>query len=325
MVILLTGSDLYRSHQRLHQLRQAFINKFDPQGFNTVTLSGGNLTLPDLRTAVTTGGLFTSRRFVAIDDYTTSADLAAEDVRAILAPLVADEKVIAVVRLTAAPKRSGRPSRAKKPAAAKAGLTVPKAKVEEFSRLGEAQLVTWITAEAKQRGGAIARLAAERLALFCQGDTWRVSSELDKLLAYAGKDTISLEAVQSMVSSPFESNIFALTDAVGQRNNAQAVALLHRELQAGTHPLILVATLASHIRNLLIIQTAGAGQSSSAVIAKKTKLHPYVVQKSIAQAQRFSADELKTWHHRLAEMDIKLKSTPLEAEALFDLLILART
>ncbi len=324
MVILLTGPDLYRSHQRLRQLRQAFIEKYDPKGFATTTLSAAAVTPAELRTAVTTGGLFAQRRFVAIDDYAAGSQVSPDELREILKPVATDEQVIVVVRQLPEKKstRAGRPT---KTTSAKSELTIPKAKLEKFPKLSEAQAVSWLVAEAKQRGGAITRPAAERLVFACQGDSWRMSTELDKLLAYGSGKTIVPEMVDTMVTSPFESNVFALTDAVGQRQSAKAVALLHRELLAGTHPLMLIATLASHIRNLMMVQAASDGQSTPAAIAKRTNIHPYVVQKSLAQVQRFSPDELKSWHHHLADMDITLKSTRLDAETLFDLLLVGKT
>ena len=72
MIIHLTGPDTFRSHRRLQQLRQAWREKFDIHGFNTVTVDGQTATIDELRTAVQTTGLFSAQRFVAVDDYVAS-------------------------------------------------------------------------------------------------------------------------------------------------------------------------------------------------------------------------------------------------------------
>lgn len=325
MVILLAGPDLYRSHQRLRVLRDAFRQKHDPAGFGMTTVDGATMTVDELRSAVSTRGFFGTKRFLAIDPYAASS--AVVDVKKLaefLAPVVKDDETIVVVRQTdASAKATSRVTKRKKTTGSRAAsLTIPDAKVENFGLLSPAEQRVWVTAEAKSSGGQISSRAAEMLVAACQGDTWRMATELEKLLAYAGDKSIQPADVEAMVSVAAESNIFGLTDAVGLGQRSLAVKLLHRELAAGVHPLVLLAALASQVRTILIVQAA-AGESAT-VIAQRTGLHPYVVQKSLGQAKRWSADQLRRWHHHLVQIDAQLKSTPLDAETLLDVLLLDR-
>ncbi len=326
MVILLTGPDLYRSHQRLTQLRQAFIEKYDPSGFNTLTVDATTATPEELRTAVTTTGLFTAKRFVAIDYYSGTGTLTPDGLNQALTPLATVDDMIVIVRSVKTSSRAPRRTTKTKKVSSKAPaeLKIAKAKVEEFSALSRTEIQRWITAEAKSRGGAIESSAAEQLAVLCQNDTWRISSELDKLIAYAGQRVVIADDVQTMVYSPYESNIFAVTDALGQGQRGRALRVLHDELLAGTHPLVLVATIANHLRTLLMIQAIAGAQTTAASVAQQTGIHPYVVQKSLGQVKHFSRERLVSWHHQLVTIDDQLKSGPLDAETLLDLLLVGQ-
>ena len=57
------------------------------------------------------------------------------------------------------------------------------------------------------------------------------------------------------------------------------------------------------------------------LISKETKLHPYVVKKSHAQAQRFSLSELKKIYQKIFEVDLNIKTGKIDPQIALDLLI----
>lgn len=321
MIIHLTGADTYRSRARLHQLREAFLGKHDQRGYNTMTLDGLTATKDEIRGAITSGGLFATKTFVAINGYEPSGSACGTaDLIAILEPLVKSQDVVVVVRETAAtPKR--KPARGKKAAAAKTVFKIPGEKREEFPLLTPVEAKAWLTKEAKQRGGALAPGVAEQLAAATDNDSWRMGLELDKLLAYAGGRPISADDVSAMVPSPASSDIFGLTDAIGGRHRARALQMLQQELGSGAHPLAVITMVARHLRNLRQVQRAVADNIPPARMAEILGLHPFVVRKALEQSKKFTADDLRHWHRRLVEMDWQLKSTPLDAEVMLEVLV----
>mgnify|MGYP001573852180 FL=1 len=331
MTIHLTGADTYRSARRLAELRSAFVAKHDPRGFNTVTLDGATTSLEELRTAVTTTGFFAAKRFVALDRYAPDGPLKPDRLSSLLEPVAAkDSDVVVVIRdLLAEPERSAkRPaagSRAKTTGRTAPGqLVLPKEKRETFAQLTAAQAVAWLGREAQAQAGLLDPAAAQRLVALCNRDSWRMATELEKLLAYAAGRVVTVADVDAMVKSEYASDIFALTDALGQRQTARALELLHRELSAGSNEFALIATLASHVRNLWQVQRTKERGLSPAAIAAELNLHPYVVQKALAQTSHFRPAELRDLHHRLLEIDHDLKTSPLDAETLLDLILIER-
>lgn len=330
MIIHLTGADIYRSAKRLAELRAAFISKHDPRNLSVAIVDGETATVADIKNAVTATGMFVTKRFVLIDHYVPDGPTKPDELAEILTATAGkDHNVIVVVRDTitdGAPTVHRSRSTTKK-ASKKTGngsFTIPGEKREVFSQLTPAQMTTWVGTEAKKHRAVFEPAAIQRLLALCSNDSWRVATELEKLIAFGGGKPITVADVEDMVISENSSDIFALTDALGQRQSARALALLQREFSAGTNEFSLIATLAGHLRTLYYVKLAQQRGSNPATIASELAIHPFVVQKAVGQTARFSTDELRDLHHRLVTIDHDLKTSPLDAETLLDLLMIQR-
>jgi DNA polymerase-3 subunit delta len=96
-------------------------------------------------------------------------------------------------------------------------------------------------------------------------------------------------------------------------------------LDAGEAPLYLLAMLARQIRILIQVkdlQGRGLGKNE---IAGELRLHPYVVEKGMAQAWNFSLSQLEAAHHNLVETDWAIKTGGLEDLVALDLLVVNLT
>lgn len=320
MVILLTGPDTFRSQRRFLQLRDAFRAKHDTSGMSTSILDGQELTLDAVRNAVRTTGFFSAKRFVGLNNVPEKGAAILEEIVGVIEPYAEDNDVIAVLRLVPV-SASATPRRGKKAAAPKT-TKVSGAKIEEFPLLTGAQIQKWLIQEAKTRGGSIVQAAVAQLQLWDGDDLWKLSNDLEKLLALANGKAISVDDVEAIVKPPEVADIFGLTDALGQKQSAKALRLLRQELAAGTHPIGLIATLANHVRTLWLVQQASQQTVSAPAIASQLGLHPFVTQKALQQSRNFSRAALAHWHHQLLLIDEQLKSSALDAEALLSLVIL---
>lgn len=317
MVILLTGPDTFRSRRRLHQLRDAFRTKHDPSGLNIVALDGLTATAEEVRSAVQSTGFFSTKRFVVVDGWQAAAACSAKALSDVLVPLVESKDIIIVVLEDVAPaakRTTKKRGKGTKTVTKDDGLDIPGAKIEPFPRLDASELARWAMRETKELGATLSPALANQLVAVCENDSWRVAQEVAKLALFAGVRPISVEDLDALTAKAEVSDIFSLTDAIGQRQHGRALALLHRELEAGTHPLTLVAVLANHLLTLYRVKTAAPGPD----LAQRLGLHPYVAQKASAQAKAFTPDELRALYHDLVEIDLALKSTPLDAESLLD-------
>ncbi|MFH0853686.1 MAG: DNA polymerase III subunit delta [bacterium] len=315
MILFLHGPDTYRSKQRLKVLNKAFQDKFDPTGQSIVVLEGEKLTVEEFRQAASTAGLFTKRRMIVVEDLlgANKQKSVAEGILQALKNKIVPEEYVVIFWEGELPKR---------------GMTdlqkyLNKQKVEEFPALEGYRLKKWIESSIKNQNGQIQSAAVNQLALIVGSDLWRMKNELEKLIAYAQGKPITSKQVIDLVISKTESKIFSFTDALANKQSSQAIKELKALLDDGAHPLAIVQMVARQVTNLIIVQEAAQDAPHQATIAKRLKLHPFVVKKSLAQVSKFTQPELIVWHDRLVELDRQLKNSRIEPAALLENFVLS--
>jgi DNA polymerase III delta subunit len=325
MVIFLYGIDSFRARRRLNELKKAFIDKYDPQGLNILNLEGDKLNLGRLSESVGANSMFSTRRFVIIEGFLSNKDDAAFDqVRNYLEGQTKSDTIVVFLDPIAGADDARQKGRLAKKA------TAPKAKPgfkkfliaqphsQEFVPLKGIELSEWVRKEVKERGAEMTNDALAILVALTGGDLWQIDHELGKLIDYVkGQQLklsqeagikISAEIVRELVRGVFQENIFALTDAIGQRQKAQALKLLEMEIAAG-QPIEQVYTMiVRQFRVLIEVRQTVESGMPQAQIAKELGLHPYVAQKSIAMAKNYSLNTLKQIFNALVRDDFRSKT-----------------
>lgn len=206
---------------------------------------------------------------------------------------------------------------------------------QEFKTLPNAELAAWIKKKAEARGGLITDRAAQTLISLVGNDLWQINNEIDKLINYeAGGEakllapgearkakTISEDAIRQLVRGGFDEDIFALTDALSNRNRKLASQLLNEQYEAGLSDGYLLSMITRQFRILLQVRQALDSRLSSRKIITSLKLHPFVAQKSINQVRNFNLASLKNALNKLIEIDFLVKTGQAEAKILLNLFI----
>jgi DNA polymerase-3 subunit delta len=190
-----------------------------------------------------------------------------------------------------------------------------------FKRPREGELPTWVQRRAQSKGGAFGRQAATTLAALIGSDLRLLDQEIEKLLLYAEDREVNVQDVEVLVSRARETSIFDMVDCVGQRQADRALILLHRLLDEGEPPLYLLAMLARQIRILIQISDLQSQQLTHSEIASRLKLHPYVVEKGMAQARHFSTAQLEAAHQHVVDADWSIKTGDTDPVLALDLLV----
>ncbi|WP_371361371.1 putative protein YqeN [Sporomusa rhizae] len=135
-----------------------------------------------------------------------------------------------------------------------------------------------------------------------------INNELEKLILYtAGKQNISSQDLMQILSSVPEVSIFAMVEALSQKQTSQAIALLREQLTAGEHPVRILALLARQVRQLWQAKELGNKGYGSREIAEFFKVPGFIGEKLGRQSRGFSEDKLKSAMLNLASADRDLK------------------
>lgn len=189
----------------------------------------------------------------------------------------------------------------------------------EFAPLKGKVMEQWIMQYVQDAGKNIDRQALEYLSSINSFDLQIMEQELQKVLLYCSDESmITLSHVETIVTKTVEANIFALSDSIGNKNGTEALQTLRDMFYAGESPFKLIGFLNRHFRNLLLVKDYHGMGYNESEIKEKTKLHPFVVKKSIRQAGRFSMEQLIQALAQLLTIETTLKSSSANGEELLE-------
>ncbi len=164
---------------------------------------------------------------------------------------------------------------------------------------------TWLIERATEDGGSIEPEAAGLLAEWTQEDPRLAAQELRKLLDYVDlQRSIQVEDVEQCTPYRGQSSIFALVDAIGQRQGELAVKTLYQVLQEED----IGYAFAMILRQFRLILLAREQIDSGQTPGKRIHRSDFVVKKVAAQARNFSLADLERIYHELLEIDLRSKN-----------------
>jgi DNA polymerase-3 subunit delta len=183
-------------------------------------------------------------------------------------------------------------------------------------------LPRWVTERVRKHGGEIEPQAAAQLAAVVGADLRLLDQEAAKLVTYVNAERpITTADVDEVVPYAQAAVIFDLVDALGRRDGRTAAQTLHRLLDAGEHPLGLLAMIVRQFRLLIQVKELKAEGANPQTIAKTLGIHPFPAGKLHNQAAYFTAAQLEAVYRHLLETDVGIKTGEIEAEVALDLLV----
>ncbi|MSQ27152.1 MAG: DNA polymerase III subunit delta [Dehalococcoidia bacterium] len=196
------------------------------------------------------------------------------------------------------------------------------AQERQFGPLRGAALESWTEQRAAKMGARFAPGAIRDL-LELTGDNLRLLVlEIKKLSVYAGDRPISKADVHEMVSMARETAIFALVDAVADKQLSSALRALHRMLNDGSPPPYLLFMLARQFRLLLLARTLEPQGVSGPALQQRLGIRSdYPFKKTVAQAKAYRVPTLIAVMERLLEADLAMKTGLEEPEIALELLV----
>jgi DNA polymerase-3 subunit delta len=179
----------------------------------------------------------------------------------------------------------------------------------------------WIMNEVKNQGGALEPRAAAKLAEMTGNDTRQAGMEIAKLLAYVNwSRPVKLEDVEAVSIVTAEPDIFALVDAMANRDAGAAQRILHRLLE-NEDAFALWGMVIRQFRLLLQAREVIDAHGMVPDIQETLGVHPFVAEKIHGQASRITMPTLEAIYRRLLVMDEGAKTGQLTLELALDMFV----
>lgn len=196
----------------------------------------------------------------------------------------------------------------------------------EFKKIYENQLPAIVRDLARSSN---LTLTAGALQLFCKRvgtNLAEVQGEMEKLAGYLGERDLAEEAdVAAIVSDTRIESIFDLTDAMGQGDRSSALILLDRLLAEGQAPLMVLAMMTRHFRQMWKISELMSQKVPQSEYPRKVGVSPYFLKGLMQQAHKFNNRQYRHLFNRFLETDLALKSSGGEPRMQLEQLLLEIT
>jgi|AntAceMinimDraft_16_1070373.scaffolds.fasta_scaffold00347_19 DNA polymerase-3 subunit delta len=191
----------------------------------------------------------------------------------------------------------------------------------KFDFLKPAALKDWAQKKISNLGAKIDSSALTLLVNSTSSDLWRMSAEINKLVAYRGTNkAIREKDVELLVRPKIEVGIFKTIDAIAAKDRKTALALLYKHLEKGDSPFYILTMINFQFRNLLLVKDLEAMSLPEITTALKP-MHPFVIRKSLWLAEKFTIQELERIYVKLFQMDLAVKTGKIKPEMALELLI----
>ena len=316
-IIFLYGSDTASSKLKLDAIRQKFIDRYGETDVEII--DGETLSSPArLIELIETRPFFGEKRMIIIKNILQAKSISLKNEIASNLIRYKESPAVVVFYETKDFSPKSKPHRlfsalAKEPYAQDFAPPTPINLSRKLKAAFEARSI--------QAEPAALALMSQELA----ADPARVPNEIEKLAMYKADDNtpLSIDDVQLLVRPHLATNIFALIDAVGAKNQPAIIKEFTKLKDADEGGLRLLGMIISHARNLLVIKDSLERGIKLEEISRRLKIHPFVAKKTAAQANNFNLTELKKFFHALKELDVAFKTGGVSSidGGLLDLLV----
>ncbi len=309
-VYLFYGDDAFSIAETVQVLRDKL---GDPAGFNTQQFSGDRLELDALQQACQAHPFLAARRLIIVTEAQRlpRAPEWRERFHALLERLPQTCALVLLEEQDLGSRKAEEGYRRDSPNYGWASAHPELCYVRGFARPRGPRFIQWLTARAQALGGAIRPEAAALLAEFVAEDLFVADQELHKLLDFVDRRReIRVADVELLTPFAGQADIFAMVDAVGHKDGARSLELIHSLLQSH-EPAYVFAMLARQFRLLLQARDALDRREDP---QQTLQVHPFVARKVSEQSGNFRMGELEEAYRRLLSIDLAHKRGEAELD-----------
>jgi DNA polymerase-3 subunit delta len=179
----------------------------------------------------------------------------------------------------------------------------------EFKRIYDNKLSSFIQGESQVHGKPIDSAAADLLSFLIGNNLQELSSQIEKLVVYAGaRQRISVEDVRIIASSSKSFTVFELAKYLCTRDLQNALKSLDTLFRNGEETPMMIGALSRHFRQLWRVREMLDRKAAKAEIGKEVGINPYFLDDMISQAKNFGRGTLRSIFDELYRCDLASKT-----------------
>lgn len=180
----------------------------------------------------------------------------------------------------------------------------------EFEELGNDELMRWARNCLRDLRAEADEKALLHLIALVGSDVRTLTNELNKVaVAALPSGKITFELVDELVANSRELSNFELTDYLISKNRRRALQILHKILDDGAEPLMLLGLIASNFHRLAWTKEAMARGADREEVFRVVRLPFNKREEFLTTARRSNAQTLTKSLERIAQTDLAIKTS----------------
>lgn len=194
--------------------------------------------------------------------------------------------------------------------------------ISEMNGMDENNLKLWIASlldkdKKKITGDTILHLLSK-----VGTDMENIQNEVEKLCCYAyDREIITIADVDEVCTSLVSGKIFQMIDAIGSKNQNQALDLYYDLLALKEKPMSILFLITRQFNILLQVKDLVNLGYNNTVISQKTGLMPFTIGKYVSQSKNFKKEVLKDALNSCVSMEEQVKTGRMIDKICVELLI----
>ena len=305
---LLFGEEDFLIDDGLKAIIQSALGKSE-RGFNLDVVSAGERDIREILAIASSFPMMADRRVVVVRD---AEKITGKDADVLTGYCENPSRTTSLVLITTKPDFRKRPYSVLK----RNGVVV------ESKSLYENQLPGWITSRVQRKGKTIHPEACKLLTAYVGPPLREMQNELDKLFVFIGdRNEITTDDVSSVVGMSKEYSVFELQRAIGTKDVARAVEIIHYMVEGGQSVPFVVVMLTNYFTAFWKLHEMRRKGVPPREQASAARIHPYFFQEYAESVSRFSQSEVERAFVLLAHADEQAKSTSLGVSQILTTLV----
>jgi DNA polymerase-3 subunit delta len=245
-----------------------------------------------LLAAIPALSLTESRRYLLADGVERWRDRQLEAVAGALAEIPPDLSLVLICREKAPPKLL----RAVKAA---------KGEIHEFEAPKAREMPRVLIGDAKRLGLRLDRTAAQMLVERMGANPQRLRNELERLALWAGEGgEVDAADLDAMIADTSEAAVWALSDALLERDAAGALRIAERLISQGENVTGLIYGLASRLRKACLAAAMLGEGTPPKQVESSLGMHPYAAKQLVGRLRDVDPRELREATIALADLEV---------------------
>jgi len=291
-VYLITGKEKFFQDQIIRALDKKLFPDPGAKSLNRIILQGTEAGLPDIAGAAMSYPMLSDHKLVLVKDF---HKVSVSDMDVFLKYLENPQPATVLVLIA-----DGK-------GAVVSSIASKVVKVD-CKPITDWKIQEWIIARIKERQRTFSPDAVAAFSDYVGTDLLMIENELDKLINFKPEGEIGLDDVLAATGMSREYNVFALQDALAQRNLSASLKIATELLNHGENINMLLVILFGFFRKLSLYAALKASGGTHS-FTKELGVREFQLKKMNAALRTFNARQLQTVLRNIQEADWKSKSS----------------